>query len=374
MRKKINIHIYQSDLTKESRMFKISNTLERITDFDKIILAGIKTGDLPLEEKRTEKIFLRRAPVFGIANRKVHYILYYLWLFIFLIKKRPKVLNVHSLELLIFAFFAKVFLRSKVIYDTHELETEKMGMSPKRKKISKFIERIGIKFCDETIVVGESIANHYKEMYPKLPKPKVVLNVPNYKEIVKKDKFRDAFDIDKNTLIYLYQGVLNKGRGIELIIKTFVASQKKDAVVVFLGYGPYEAMVKKASENNSNIYFHEAVSPEELVDYTSSADIGLCLIENECLSYYYSLPNKMFQYTMCNLPVITSNGYEMKTLVNLHKIGYVVESEEELSEIVSNNTHTDNLKEVVNNVKSFKHKFNWETQESILKEVYTDLL
>lgn len=71
------------------------------------------------------------------------------------------------------------------------------------------------------IVVGDAIADHYKKMYPSMERPFVVLNTPSYKEITKKDLFRENFNIKKEQIIFLYQGALSQGRGIEIILDTF---------------------------------------------------------------------------------------------------------------------------------------------------------
>ena len=55
-------------------------------------------------------------------------------------------------------------------------------------------------------------------------------------------------------------------------------------------------IVKEASKLNSNIHFHEAVSQTEIINVTSSADVGLSLITNDSLNHDYCLPNKVFEY------------------------------------------------------------------------------
>ena len=258
-----------------------------------------------------------------------------------------------------------------VIYDTHELETEKIGMTPFRKKISLMIEKFFIHYCDKVIVVGEAIASHYKKLYPKKDTPDIILNVPRLINVRKNNKFRQLFGIDKNTIIYLYQGVLNQGRGIDIILKSFEKVKRADIAVVFLGYGPYKELIKERTRKQHNIFFHEAVSPEELLEFTSSADVGLCLIENKCLSYYYSLPNKMFEYTMAGLPVITSKGYEMSKLVYNYGIGYSLD-ESNFTDILEN-ISWDSVSSMKGNLDKFKNKYNWENQEVILKNIYANL-
>ena len=90
-----------------------------------------------------------------------------------------------------------------------------------------------------------------------------------------------------------------------------------------MGYGTLENLIQKISKEYKNIYFHKAVSPDVLLDYTSSADFGISTIEDSCLSYRYCLPNKMFEYLMAGIPVIVSNLYEMKRLVESNMVGTV---------------------------------------------------
>ena len=44
-----------------------------------------------------------------------------------------------------------------------------------------------------------------------------------------------------------------------------------------------------------------------LMDYTASCDIGWGLIKNCGVSNYFSLPNKLFEYSLAGLPTIISN-------------------------------------------------------------------
>jgi len=45
--------------------------------------------------------------------------------------------------------------------------------------------------------------------------------------------------------IFLYQGGLNNGRGIEILLETFKNIENKNLVIVFMGYGTLEDEIKK---------------------------------------------------------------------------------------------------------------------------------
>ena len=366
--KNINIHIYPSNMTNESRIFKESKFISRNCDFERIILLGIWKEGLNKDEQYEGNIYIKRVSLFNIKKRSILYLYYFMYVFVFIVLHRPKMINIHTLEFLPLSLIAKIF-KIKIIYDTHELETEKANFKGFRKKISKMIEKAFIGFVDKVIVVGEAIADEYKKMYPKMDRPYVVLNTPNYKITQKNNLFREKFNIDKEEIIFLYQGAIAPSRGVEILLETF---KETDKVIVFMGYGSLVDKVKEYSLKYKNIYFHEAVKPEVLLNYTSSADVGFCLIENSCKSYDFCMPNKMFEYLMAGIPVIATKLFELKRFVKKNEIGLLIDSYNDISNIIDkiNNQVISQYKQNIENVKLI---YNWEEQEKILKTIYKEL-
>lgn len=261
----------------------------------------------------------------------------------------------------------------KVVYDAHEYETEVNGLSGVQKTLTKKAEQFLIRYANAVICVSDTIANEYVKLY-NIPKPYIVLNTPAYKTVEKKDIFRELFGIKKEQTIFLYQGALSRGRGIEVVLDTFKMMNDDKSVIVFLGYGTLEAEIKQVSVECSNIYFHKAVSPEILLDYTSSADFGISTIEDSCLSYRYCLPNKIFEYTMANVPVIVSNLPEMKKVVIDNAIGVVAQENTPsgLKEAILQAVQLDK-DELQNSIQKVKEIYNWGEQEKVLLALYNDL-
>jgi len=288
--------------------------------------------------------------------------------------KNTDILHCNDLNSLPIGVLVKKFFNKdiKIVYDAHEYETEINGLTGIQKKLNKKLEKFLIKDADKVITVSNAIADEYVKLY-NIPKPVLVLNTPPFKKIEKKDIFRETLNISKDKTIFLYQGGLSSGRGIEILLDTFKSIDDEKSVIVFMGYGSLEDLIKASEKTYKNIYFHKAVAPDVLLDYTSSADFGISTIEDSCLSYRYCLPNKIFEYLMAEIPVIVSNLYEMKRLVEKNNIGVVAQenSPNGLKEAILKAVNLDK-KELYQNIQKVKVIYNWEEQEKVLLNVYKE--
>jgi len=290
--------------------------------------------------------------------------------------KNSDILHCNDLNTLPIGTIVKKFFNKnvKIVYDAHEYEiNDKPDESKYRIKIKYFIEKKLIKYADAVLTVSDAIANEYAQLY-RIPKPMLILNTPPYKSIDKKDIFRKVFNISQDKMIFLYQGGLSNGRGIEILLDTFKNNNDGKTLIVFMGSGPLEKDVIAASKEYKNIYFHKAVSSDVLLNYTCSADFGILFYENNCLNHYLCSPNKMFEYLMSEIPVIVSNLYEMKRLVEEKNIGVVAKynTSDGLTEAIQKAIELDKI-ELNKNILKVKEIYNWEEQEKVLLKVYGEL-
>lgn len=260
-----------------------------------------------------------------------------------------------------------------MVYDTHELETEALEVTGLRKVFSKFLERVSIHYVDCTIVVSDSIAEWYRKQYALLH----VDVIRNFPYTIKSDNYnsrtlKEKFKIENDETLYIYQGGLSRGRSIETILKVFSKTDTRKHLVM-MGYGDLEDTIKGYEQTYTNIHFQPAVQPQEVLYYTASADVGISLTENNCLSHHYSLPNKMFEYLAVGLPVIISDFPEMSKIIYEYNCGWKIQPQERaLIELIENISINDILEKKVN-VTKCKDKFTWENEEKTLFEVYGDL-
>lgn len=302
---------------------------------------------------------------------------YFEWLWrAFLRSRKADIVHCNDLPTLPAGAAARMLSRkrTRVVYDAHEFEINDVANEPRWKiRVKSIMERFWIRHADATMTVSESIADEYVRMYG-IPKPALVLNCPPLAPLPQADIFRSTLGISQSAIIFLYQGGLAAGRGIEPIIDAFKGLPDSERVVVFMGYGPMEGAIRQAAADHPNIYYHPAVSPDVLPAYTASADVGLCLIENLCLSYFYCLPNKLFEYLMAGLPVMVSDLHELRRFVHAHPVGPVVPGTDAES-IRRAVTQLDAavLAEYADAARSARTIFHWQAQESVLLDVYARL-
>ena len=360
------VHISHTDISTDSRILKMLTVCKNL-NYEYVILN-------PSASKKISSYFRK----IGIINFKY---LYYFWLYpktaIVVLAKlnkfNPNIIHCHDWYMLPISVIGKVLFKSKLIYDAHELESECQQMPKLLKKIAKYVEHISWKHVDFFITVSQSIQQWYFESYG-YKNSKIILNSPEIMSInsiknrTKNFNLRNIFNLEPKDLIYIYSGILTQGRGIEIMLEAFSKTDTK-SVLVFLGDGPLIDKIKIYKERNNNIFVHQKVWHNEVTQIVSSADYGLCLIEDVSLSDRYSLPNKLFEYIFAGLPVVASDLPEIKKLVLDNNFGVVINpSVENLINVLYKNSLLAEVPKL-NDKNSVSH-LTWESQAIELREIY----
>ena len=364
-----------NDFTNDSRVLKESRTLSN-QGYQVTVIALHGPGldvESVVQGVHVKRIRLvsRRLPKW----RPLQFVKYAEFILRFMISHtRFDIIHCNDLNALLVGVAAKSlpWKKIKIVYDAHEHESERNGFSRFERRASRLLEKALLPSADKVITVSASIADDYVRIYG-IKRPTLVLNCPYRQAPPKTDYLRKELGIPIETQILLYQGSLSKGRGVEGLMESFSSLITPNIALVFMGYGPLTGMIKLKSVN-TNIFHYPAVPPHVLLDYTSSADIGLCLIEDTCLSYKYCLPNKMFEYMMAGLPVVGLNLVEIAKVIENCGIGVTMskntteELNRAISEINAMPQHT-----LSKNLLKASEKYCWEVQEIELQALYSEL-
>lgn len=246
---------------------------------------------------------------------------------------KPQIVHCHDTLVLPAGVLIKLFSGGRLVYDAHELESDKNGQTPVLSRATLWMEKACWRWIDGFISVSDSIVEWYLQRFPRKPSA-VVLNSPVFKSredrssVRSASHFRQKFGIAPESLIFLYVGILAKGRGIETLLDVFSQSDVP-AHLVCMGYGELEGAISAAAERHANIHIHPPVPHQLVVEYASGADVGMCFVENVSLSDFYCLPNKLFEYSFAGIPVLASDFPEIKRTVERFSLGKVCSPDRE---------------------------------------------
>lgn len=379
MNKKI-LHLSPTDIRYDSRILKELKAVQKIENTT-LVAFGIDDSEghkYETEQMPFIKVFNITTKNLKFLPRPVRYFLNLIEAFIRMvfpgIKYKPDVIHCHDTLYLPIAKMIKLFCGSKLIYDAHELESDKAGQSKILSKYTLFIEKMLWKDIDILISVSPSIIDWYDKNLGK-KKSVLILNSPlldtSPKENSKNNYLREKFNIPAEKKIFLYLGIISEaGRGVNLYLDVF-QRKEVDSHIVFIGYGEYVDEIKKIALNNDNIHYHPAVPHHQVVEVSTSADVGLCLVEAVSLSDYYCLPNKLFEYAFSELYILASDFPDIRKIVDEYDLGKCSSlNAENLFEIVKDVQYSD----LDNRVKKDLYPLSWNFQESELLKMYNNIL
>ena len=375
------LHLTHTDINKDPRIIKSIKAIDKLSWIE---VYGIGIQDSSHYSRRFEtkdsidinsitlKLFSKKLTFLPNILRHLFTLLEFFLRSFFIINKfKPSVLHCHDTLALPIAILFKVFhSKLKVIYDAHELGSNRNGIDNFSSKIVYFFEKITWRFIDHFISVSPSIIKWYEEEYGR-KKNTLILNSPEIetKKTENSNGFRKKFLINDDEKLFIYVGEINKGRGITNLLEIFKDLKSR---ILFLGYGPLVNKVKDFENNYSNIHYHEAVEPDSLISLIQEADVGLCLVERVSLSDYFCLPNKLFEYAFAGLPVIASDFPDIKFLVEKYDLGFCCDSGS-IKDVKKNIERYESIIKISKNDVSKLHDLSWQKQELNLISVYRRL-
>jgi glycosyltransferase involved in cell wall biosynthesis len=333
---RVALHLTLSDFRHQSRSLRMLRALLASNAYDQVHVVALAGDGLPAQESLLQgRLFVRRVDVRvprRIPGALRHPFQYFFWTLHVLrqaCRLRPELLQCKSIEPLPAAVLARALAGASLVYDAAELESEKgKRRFPRAAAFAlRTIERLCLRWVSKVLVVSDSIADWYQRTYS-IARPTVIRNLPETISAKRESgkSLRAELGLPSESLIFLYLGALTHGRGVSLLLEAAkrLEAGEGDRYVVFMGAGPYEKIVQESARNNPVVRWLPPVPPGDVLRYASDADLGLVLIEDTCLSYRYSLPNKLFEHYWSGVPVLASDLPELREFVRTRRAGFVV--------------------------------------------------
>lgn len=354
-----------NDLSNDQRVHRICDTLAN-NNYNVHLIGRKKKNSPPLIERnystgRIKLLFNKGFLFYFCLNFR---------LFFKLLFSKFDILVANDLDTLPANSLVKIIRRKKLIFDAHELFYEVPELNGKSfvKWFWRTIEKVFIRSADAYITVSPSIAENYYKKYK--IHFEVIRNLPL--KIAKLKEYHQR----ENLLIY--QGALNKDRGIETLVE---AMQYIDCwKLIIAGSGDVESELKCLAEKLNvipKVQFTGHLDFESLRTLNQNCKLGFSLEKDTCLNYRWALPNKIFDYINSGIPVLCSNLPEMKKLIEQYNCGETVEAgiaAKELSEkIASLISNSEKLPIYHKACLIAREELNWENESKNLLKIYKNL-
>ena len=296
-------------------------------------------------------------------------------LFFQLLFLKKDILLSNDLDTLLPNYLISKIFSKKLVYDSHELFTEVPELIDRKgvQKVWLSIEKFIFPNLKNVYTVNNSIANYYSNKYD--VSVGIVRNISvKLSNTVIDGKLSYKIKGDKKMLI-MQGGGINRDRGAEEAVE--MMQYVENAVLYIIGSGDVfenlRTMVIKLNLTNEVIIMNK-MTYQELIEYTKIADLGLSLDKDTNLNYEYSLPNKVFDYIQCKVPILATKRKEVALLIEKNNIGYLTNTinPKKLAKQVNNIfRNQEAYNRIKNNLSLAAEKYTWEKESKKIEEIYS---
>jgi glycosyltransferase involved in cell wall biosynthesis len=183
--------------------------------------------------------------------------------------------------------------------------------------------------------------------------------------------------------IILFVGIIIADRGVEEAVRAMavVRDHYPDAVLVVVGGGSYEPVVRQAIAENSlekNVHMVGWRPHDELAAYYQHADVGLLPFRSGG-QIDYTLANKLFDYMGAGLPFVASDVPPMRRIVEETQAGVLVKPADPgdlargMMELLSR-AATERARMGQRGVTAVQERFNWQRDAARFVELVEGLV
>ena len=351
-----------NDLSYDQRMQRICGTLA-VVGYEVLLVGRKLKTSLPLSKTNYRQQRIRC----WFNKGKLFYSEFNIRLFFFLLFKKMDCLCAIDLDTILPCYYISKLKGVKRVYDAHEYfsQLDEVISRPNIYRFWKKIEKRMIPKFKSGYTVCDSLAEEFKKKYN--ANYKVVRNVPLLIESTEQARSED---------VILYQGAVNKGRGLD---KLALAMKNVSGKLWVCGNGNFMDEMKavvQANELSEKVIFFGMLLPRELKKRTAQAYIAVNPFERTGLNQYLSLSNKFFDYIHAGIPQVTMHYPEYKKINDQFKIAELIDGldAETIAKAVNKILNDKDLYlQLKQNCLYAKQEMNWQKEKVKLLDFYEAL-
>ena len=367
-------------------MQRICGSLAR-AGYDVLLVGWQRPASVPLVPQSYAQHRLRG----WFQHGKLFYFEYNIRLLFYLLSQRAAAWACADLDAVLPTWLRAQLGGQPFVYDAHELFTEmpEVVARPRVQRLWQWVENFIVPRARLRYTVGPALARLFEQRHPGCQFG-VVRNVPAGDEQVADYRQQTPGSSQPPTL--LYQGALNVGRGLAELLDTL---PQVPARLVICGEGDCSAVLRQQAGRlgllasgsypvgaypAGQVEFRGYVLPAALRVLTAQATVGIMLLENTGLSYYYSLANKFFDYVQAGIPQLCIDFPEYRALNEQHEVAELVPDlrpatlAAALARLLPGGQPGPHYHRLVANCRRARVEWSWQQEEKILVQLYVDLL
>src|SRR5690606_38998921 len=271
-----------NDINYDQRMIRICTSLAK---------AGYEVLLVGREHSKSQVLiprdFQQHRIKVGQESGKLMYFLFWIRLFFFLYKQKADVFCAIDLDSILPVYAASKLKGIKRVYDAHELFTEMQEVVTRKreKRMWDWIERFSVPRFPVGYTIGDCYAEVFYQKYG-----------VNYEVVRNATILRPLPEVAKPEPYILYQGAVNVGRCFEYLIP---AMAQVPVPLIICGAGNFFEQAQQLVRLHGleeKVIFKGYVPPDQLLEYTRKASIGITLFEALGPSNRLSMANRFFDY------------------------------------------------------------------------------
>jgi len=219
-----------------------------------------------------------------------------------------------------------------VIYNIHDLTSAYYAKDVMDN--DNILEQLAVESADGIIHVSPFLNDCVKRKYPdehKRVKNYVLPNLVLERDVPAPEELRQRYSKSDGITRIVYQGGVATASDHRNYLPIWKNISDRGAEVHFYPFfNDYAA--QKVAMANKWLFYHAPVSTPDLLRTINRYDIGYVGYSNRFLLLDGALPNKMYEYAACGLPVAAQPFTAIADFVTKEKIGFVWNNIDELYE------------------------------------------
>jgi glycosyltransferase involved in cell wall biosynthesis len=237
---------------------------------------------------------------------------------------RPRIIMATLPMPLYTGWIAAKMLGARLVYYPFELFGEQAA--PVSEILKQREIRVLSKGIDAVITQNEERAKIYTDERKARVKPVIVHNYKKRAAAIPTGKLRSLLKLPPHISIVLYEGILNKGRCLEQLVKA-AAYLPGDTRLVLMGekklswWTPVMEPLLKDPALAGKVLVAPFIPHENLLEYVADADVGILIYDSHSRNSLYCEPGKLSDYVFAGVPMAASRLPTLEPVIRRLGIG-----------------------------------------------------